>query len=135
MKKIMCSRCLLLIITGLFLLLTTACSSKESNSTAKEEKNEQGKKITMIFSFKSANLDPHTNFTPIRAGITETLLKLDVLIHGELDLHVPVELSKNYYKCAVDKGENVKIVILPDIDQFKIIEPTSSAWASVINSV
>lgn len=27
-----------------------------------------GKKITMIFSFKSADLDPHTNFTPIRAG-------------------------------------------------------------------
>lgn len=31
----------------------------------------------MIFSFKSANLDPHTGFTPIRTGITETLLKLD----------------------------------------------------------
>lgn len=89
----------------------------------------------MIFSFKSANLDPHTNSTPIRAGITETLLELDVLIQGELDRHVPVELSKNYYKCAVDKGENVKIVILPDIDHYKIIEPTSSAWASVVNSI
>ena len=83
----------------------------------------------MIFSFKSANLDPHTNSTPIRAGITETL------IQGELDRHVPVELSKNYYKCAVDKGENVKIVILPDIDHYKIIESTSSAWASVVNSI
>ncbi|MBU8731037.1 S9 family peptidase [Cytobacillus oceanisediminis] len=58
-----------------------------------------------------------------------------VLIHGEMDQHVPVELSKDYYKSAVEKGENVKIVILPDIDHFKIIEPTSSAWTSVINSI
>ncbi|MCM3246512.1 MULTISPECIES: S9 family peptidase [Cytobacillus] len=58
-----------------------------------------------------------------------------VLIHGEMDRHVPVELSKDYYKSAVEKGENVKIVILPDIDHFKIIEPTSSAWTSVINSI
>ena len=58
-----------------------------------------------------------------------------VLIHSELDRHVPVELSKDYYKSAVKKGENVKIVILPDIDHFIIIEPTSSAWTSVINSI
>jgi len=66
------------------------------------------------------------------------LLPMDVeqvLIHSELDRHVPVELSKDYYKSAVKKGENVKIVILPDIDHFIIIEPTSSAWTSVINSI
>ncbi|PWW32449.1 acetyl esterase/lipase [Cytobacillus oceanisediminis] len=56
-----------------------------------------------------------------------------VLIHGELDRHVPVDLSKDYYKYAVEKGENVKLVILPYIEHFKIIEPTSSAWTSVID--
>ncbi|MBN8203497.1 alpha/beta hydrolase family protein [Bacillus sp. NTK034] len=58
-----------------------------------------------------------------------------VLIHGELDRHVPVDLSKDYYKYAIEKGENVKLVILPDIDHFKIIEPTSSAWSSVLDSI
>lgn len=28
-----------------------------------------------------------------------------VLIHGEMDQHVPVELSKDYYKSAVEKGK------------------------------
>ncbi|MCM3393092.1 alpha/beta hydrolase [Cytobacillus oceanisediminis] len=43
--------------------------------------------------------------------------------------------SFNYYEYAVEKGENVKLIILPDIDHFKIIEPTSSAWISVLDSL
>ncbi|MGM0834701.1 MAG: alpha/beta hydrolase family protein [Bacillota bacterium] len=58
-----------------------------------------------------------------------------VLIHGELDRHVPADLSKDYYKFAVEKGENVKLVILPYIEHFKIIDPTSSAWSSVVDSI
>ncbi|MED3825046.1 alpha/beta hydrolase [Priestia flexa] len=58
-----------------------------------------------------------------------------VLIHGELDRHVPVELSKDYYNYALEKGGNVKLVILPDIEHFKIIEPTSPAWSSVLDEL
>lgn len=58
-----------------------------------------------------------------------------VLIHGELDRHVSVDLSKDYYKFAVEKGENVRLVILPYIEHFKIIDPTSSAWTSVVDSI
>lgn len=59
-------------------ILTAGCSSDDDKtSTEGKQTEEQDKKVSMIFSFKSANLDPHTNFTPIRAGVTETLLKLN----------------------------------------------------------
>ncbi|MFT4416672.1 alpha/beta hydrolase family protein [Fredinandcohnia humi] len=48
-----------------------------------------------------------------------------VLLHGELDRHVPVELSKNYYQNAMKKGCKVRLIVLQRIEHFKIIEPTS----------
>ncbi|MFG6494692.1 ABC transporter substrate-binding protein [Fictibacillus sp. UD] len=66
-KLIACALC--------FILIMVAGCSTTQTSTSKQ--NDTEKKVTMIFSFKAANLDPHTGFTPIRAGITETLLKLD----------------------------------------------------------
>lgn len=57
-------------------IFTVGCSSESKNTDAKPVV-EQEKKVTMIFSFKSPNMDPHTGFTPIRAGVTETLLRLD----------------------------------------------------------
>jgi peptide/nickel transport system substrate-binding protein len=61
----------------LCLVIFTAGCSSESKKTDAKPVEEQEKKVTMIFSFKSPNMDPHTGFTPIRAGVTETLLRLD----------------------------------------------------------
>jgi acetyl esterase/lipase len=77
---------------------------------------------------------------PNRYKITSPieLLPFDVeqvLIHGELDRHVPVELSKKYYQSALEKGDKVKLVVLPDIEHFKVIDPTSSAWDIVVESI
>ncbi|MBM7602443.1 acetyl esterase/lipase [Metabacillus crassostreae] len=58
-----------------------------------------------------------------------------VLVHGELDQHVPVELSKDYYLKAIEKGSNVKLLILPNVEHFKIIDPTSTAWESIISII
>ncbi|MCM3575343.1 alpha/beta hydrolase [Mesobacillus subterraneus] len=58
-----------------------------------------------------------------------------VLIHGELDRHVPVDLSKNYFQRALEKGDKVKLVVLPDIEHFKIIDPSSSAWDIVVDLI
>ncbi|MGV2939244.1 alpha/beta hydrolase family protein [Mesobacillus sp. LC4] len=58
-----------------------------------------------------------------------------VLIHGELDRHVPVELSKNYCQIAQEKGDKVKLVVLPDIEHFKVIDPASSAWDIVVDYI
>jgi peptide/nickel transport system substrate-binding protein len=58
----------------LVLVFMAGCSTTQNSSEKQEEKE---KNVNMIFSFKAANLDPHTGFIPIRAGLTETLLKLD----------------------------------------------------------
>ena len=58
-----------------------------------------------------------------------------VLVHGELDQHVPVELSKDYYLKAIEKGCYVNLVVLPNVEHFKIIDPSSIAWESVIDIV
>ncbi|PKR78756.1 alpha/beta hydrolase [Halalkalibacillus sediminis] len=64
------------------------------------------------------------------------LLPMDVeqvLVHGELDQHVSVELSKDYYNKAIEQQDHVKLVVLPEIEHFKIIDPSSTAWNSVID--
>lgn len=58
-----------------------------------------------------------------------------VLIHGELDRHVPVELSKDYHRKAIEFGDNTKLVVLHDSEHFKVIDPSSVAWQSVVNSI
>lgn len=52
------------------LLLFSACStSGEENSDTKE--------LTFLFNFSSQTIDPHLDYTPLRAGVTETLVKLN----------------------------------------------------------
>jgi acetyl esterase/lipase len=58
-----------------------------------------------------------------------------ILIHGELDRHVPVDLSKNYYQKAIELGDKASLVVLPEVEHFKIIDPSSTAWQSVVNSL
>ncbi|OHR73377.1 ABC transporter substrate-binding protein [Bacillus sp. HMSC76G11] len=75
MKSFRMTKSVIAILIGMFILAAAGCSAEKSQSN--HEKDEKDKKVTMIFSFKSPNMDPHTGFTPIRAGVTETLLKLD----------------------------------------------------------
>lgn len=78
MKNFFSSKGLIVLLIGILILVAAGCSAENSRSNAEGEKtDEKDKKVTMIFSFKSPNMDPHTGFTPIRAGVTETLLKLD----------------------------------------------------------
>lgn len=66
------------------------------------------------------------------------LLPLDteqILVHGDLDSDVPVELSVEYHRRAKNKGNRVKLIVLPGIEHFQIINPSSSAWNSVIDSL
>jgi peptide/nickel transport system substrate-binding protein len=77
-KKIHRTKKLLSLLLGLGILTAAGCSSDSSSSQPGGEKSgETDKKVNLIFSFKSADMDPHKVFTPIRAGVTETLLKLD----------------------------------------------------------
>ncbi|SDX49527.1 Acetyl esterase/lipase [Marininema mesophilum] len=58
-----------------------------------------------------------------------------ILIHGELDDHVPVELSVEYHRRAIEQDDNVRLLLLPDMEHFKIIDPEASSWKSVIDSL
>lgn len=58
-----------------------------------------------------------------------------ILIHGELDRHVPVDLSIEYHCKAIEQGDKVRLVVLPEVEHFMVIDPSSSAWESVIDSL
>lgn len=58
-----------------------------------------------------------------------------ILIHGELDRHVPVELSIAYHRRAIQQGDKVRLIVLPEVEHFMVIDPSSSAWKSVIDAL
>ena len=58
-----------------------------------------------------------------------------ILIHGDSDVDVPVELSREYYQRAMNVKDQVDLKILPKTDHFMLINPLSPAWESVINSL
>jgi len=53
-----------------------ACTSKQGNISDEEDGNRK-KTITLLFSFGESQLDPHLSWLPLRAGVTETLIKLN----------------------------------------------------------
>ncbi|MDR6225701.1 nickel ABC transporter substrate-binding protein [Desmospora profundinema] len=65
------SKAFLYLLVGILSFLTAGCAVTGTDSA------DQGKKVSLLFSFKSSDLDPHNGFTPLRAGVTETLLRLD----------------------------------------------------------
>ncbi|MFP3121920.1 ABC transporter substrate-binding protein [Ectobacillus funiculus] len=58
----------------ILVLILSACSvSTESKSESEDKKKE----LTFLSNFPSETLDPHLNYTPVRAGIAETLVKIN----------------------------------------------------------
>ncbi|WP_434750990.1 nickel ABC transporter substrate-binding protein [Paenibacillus amylolyticus] len=56
-------------------LVISACSSTTKETATKPAATED-KEVTFLFNFASQTIDPHQDYTPLRAGITETLVKL-----------------------------------------------------------
>lgn len=54
------------------------------------------------------------------------------LIHGTSDQNVPFVISQDYYAVALSKHEKVKLVTLPGIGHFEVINPTSEIWPIVL---
>lgn len=61
--------------------LAIGCSSTKETETKVSEKPEANeakpKSVTLVYSFAPTSLDPHTESITVRAGITETLVKID----------------------------------------------------------
>lgn len=73
---------------------------------------------------------------PIASPIELLPLNVEqVLIHGELDHHVPVSLSVEYHRRARELGDSVRLITLPDAEHFMVVDPSSSAWKAVIDSL
>jgi pimeloyl-ACP methyl ester carboxylesterase len=56
-----------------------------------------------------------------------------LLVHGEDDDTVPVELSRGYHAAAVAAGDRVDLVTLPDVGHYEHLDPSSPAWRTVID--
>lgn len=73
---------------------------------------------------------------PIASPIELLPLNVEqVLIHGELDRHVPVSLSVEYHRRAREMGDSVRLITLPEAEHFMVVDPSSSAWKSVTESL
>ena len=56
-----------------------------------------------------------------------------LLVHGEDDDTVPVELSRGYDVAAVAAGDRVDLVTLPGVGHYEHLDPSSAAWRAVID--
>ncbi|HEX7064751.1 MAG TPA: hypothetical protein VF199_06755 [Bacillales bacterium] len=55
-----------------------------------------------------------------------------VLIHGSLDINVPIGISHQYKNAADRAGDHVKMVELPSAEHFKLIDPNSEEWPVIV---
>ncbi|QST00425.1 alpha/beta hydrolase [Pontibacillus sp. ALD_SL1] len=58
-----------------------------------------------------------------------------VLIHGALDIHVPIGISSRYQRIAEELAEFVKFVELTEAEHFMLIDTKTEAWAAVREEV
>jgi acetyl esterase/lipase len=54
-----------------------------------------------------------------------------VLLHGDADTSVPIELSVRYAERASSLGDSVALVTLPGVGHFELVNPASGEWREV----
>jgi acetyl esterase/lipase len=58
-----------------------------------------------------------------------------VVIHGALDLQVPVEMSRRYVAATRADGADIRLVELPEAEHFTLIDPESPVWPRVTDAL
>jgi acetyl esterase/lipase len=58
-----------------------------------------------------------------------------VLIHGEADEDVPIELSERYIGAAQAAGEDAQLLRLPGTGHFEVVDPRAGQWLTVIQAL
>ena len=58
-----------------------------------------------------------------------------VVVHGTLDLQVPVGIGRDYVAAAWRAGTDARLVELAGVEHFGLIDPLSSAWPAVLAAV
>ncbi|MCM3569571.1 S9 family peptidase [Neobacillus mesonae] len=57
------------------------------------------------------------------------------LIHGSLDINVPIGISESFAKAAKSAGDHVRLKALPYSEHFKLIDPDTEEWSVVFESI
>ncbi len=55
-----------------------------------------------------------------------------LVLHGVLDVQVPIEMSRRFVAAARAAGSDVTLHELVDIEHFGLIDPASAAWPAVL---
>lgn len=58
-----------------------------------------------------------------------------VMIHGTVDDRVPLQVSQSYTRAAQAAGDNARLIELPGVDHFALIDATSPAWATTVDAL
>jgi acetyl esterase/lipase len=58
-----------------------------------------------------------------------------VLVHGTADGPVPHEISARYAARAAALGDDVRLVSLPGVDHFAVVDPRSVVWPRVVDAL
>ncbi|UOQ92050.1 alpha/beta hydrolase [Halobacillus shinanisalinarum] len=58
-----------------------------------------------------------------------------VLVHGALDVNVPIGISDHYHRKAQEAGDFVKLVELPEAEHFMLTDTSTQAWAEIREEV
>lgn len=55
-----------------------------------------------------------------------------LIVHGDADVQVPIDLSQAYVATAAAKGDDVTLQSHEGTDHFVVIDPASAAWSGVV---
>ncbi len=58
-----------------------------------------------------------------------------VLIHGELDIHVPVGMSEHYFDKAISLDDQAELIKLESAEHFKLIEADSEVFPILLEEI
>ncbi|UOR13829.1 alpha/beta hydrolase family protein [Halobacillus amylolyticus] len=58
-----------------------------------------------------------------------------VLVHGALDVNVPIGISNHYHRQAQEFGDLVKLVELPEAEHFMLTDTYTQAWTEIREEV
>lgn len=58
-----------------------------------------------------------------------------VLIHGDDDASVPLELSERHHRAALAAGDRCELITLAGVGHFEIVDPRTAEWQRVLAAV
>ena len=54
-----------------------------------------------------------------------------VIVHGDRDVEVPIEIGVDFVAASLSAGDDTRLLRLPDVEHYALIDPESSAWPQV----